>query len=52
MPRRSLSTFERVAAIADRFGDRDLQTMGRLGRGQSLIALSETERGSGCSTKR
>jgi ATP/maltotriose-dependent transcriptional regulator MalT len=41
----ALVTFEQLAAIADRYGDRDLQTMGRLGRGQSLIALSETEAG-------
>jgi DNA-binding CsgD family transcriptional regulator len=39
------ATFERVAAIADEFGDRDLITMGRLGRGQSLVAMSETQRG-------
>jgi len=41
----ALATFEQVSAIADRFGDRDLTTMGRLGRGQSLIAMSETKRG-------
>ena len=31
-------SFEQVAAIAERFDDADLRTMGRLGRGQSLIA--------------
>ncbi len=37
--------FERVAALAERFGDRDLATFGRLGRGQSLIAMGEAARG-------
>jgi DNA-binding CsgD family transcriptional regulator len=37
--------FEQVAAIAERFDDADLRTMGRLGRGQSLIAMAETRRG-------
>ena len=44
-PAAALATFEEVAAIADRFGDSDLRTLGRLGRGQSLIALSERSRG-------
>ena len=43
----SLATFEEVAAIAARFGDRDLEAFGRLGRGQSLIALGEVGRGLG-----
>lgn len=37
--------FTRAAAIGDRFGDPDLKTLGRLGRGQSLITLGETSRG-------
>jgi len=37
--------FEQVAAIADRFGDADLATFGRLGRGQCLIAMGEVRRG-------
>jgi DNA-binding CsgD family transcriptional regulator len=41
----ALATFEQVASIGDRFGDHDLQTMGRLGRGQSLIAMSDTAHG-------
>ncbi len=39
------SMFERVAEIGTRFDDRDLITMGRLGRGQALVAMSETARG-------
>jgi DNA-binding CsgD family transcriptional regulator len=44
-PATAFSTFEQVATIADRFGDRDLATLGRLGRGQSLIAMNELQRG-------
>jgi ATP/maltotriose-dependent transcriptional regulator MalT len=44
-PPSAFATFDQVAAIADRFGDRDLATMGRLGRGQSLIAMGEVKRG-------
>ena len=44
-PATAFATFEQVAAIADRFADRDLATMGRLGRGQSLIAMGEVRRG-------
>ncbi len=44
-PVAALATFEQVAAIAERFGDRDLATMGRLGRGQSLISMNETQPG-------
>ena len=44
-PATAFATFEQVAAIADRFGDRDLATLGRLGRGQSLIAMDEVQRG-------
>lgn len=41
----AFATFEEVAAIAERFGDHDLATMGRLGRGQSLIAMNESQLG-------
>ena len=41
----ALATFEQVAAIAERFGDRDLTALGRLGRGQALVAMSEFQRG-------
>lgn len=44
-PVSALRGFERVAEIADRVGDPDLLTLGRLGRGQALIASSRTERG-------
>jgi DNA-binding CsgD family transcriptional regulator len=44
-PASALQLFEGVASIADRFGDADLATFGRLGRGQSLIAMGETVRG-------
>jgi ATP/maltotriose-dependent transcriptional regulator MalT len=44
-PATAFATFEQVATIADRFADRDLATMGRLGRGQSLIAMGEVKRG-------
>jgi DNA-binding CsgD family transcriptional regulator len=44
-PTDAFEIFERVAAIADRFDDPELRTFGRLGRGQSLIAMGETHRG-------
>jgi DNA-binding CsgD family transcriptional regulator len=44
-PEAALAAFDRAAAYADRFGDADLAAMARLGRGRSLIALGETERG-------
>ena len=44
-PGDAFAIFEQVAAIAERFDDRDLRTLGRLGRGQSLIAMAETRRG-------
>ena len=44
-PADAFAIFEQVAAIAERFDDADLRTMGRLGRGQSLIAMVETRRG-------
>lgn len=37
--------FESMAAIADRFDDRDLQTLARLGLGQTLIRRAEIARG-------
>ncbi len=37
--------FERVAELARRFGDTDLATYGRLGRGQSLVTMGEVVRG-------
>jgi DNA-binding NarL/FixJ family response regulator len=44
-PADAYQVFEQAAAIAERFGDADLRTFGRLGRGQSLIAMGETRRG-------
>jgi ATP/maltotriose-dependent transcriptional regulator MalT len=41
----ALQLFERASAYADRFGEVDLATMARLGRGQSLIVLGEIDRG-------
>ena len=40
--------FERAGAIGERFGDRDLIALSRLGRGQSLIAQAELARGTAC----
>ncbi len=37
--------FEQARAIADRFGDPDLMTLTRLGRGQALIMLGQTVEG-------
>jgi DNA-binding CsgD family transcriptional regulator len=36
------ATFERVGELADRFGDADLGTLARLGRGQAQIGAHET----------
>jgi ATP/maltotriose-dependent transcriptional regulator MalT len=44
-PSAALDFFAEAAAIAARFDDPDLSTMGRLGRGQCLIAMGETARG-------
>ena len=44
-PAESLAMFEEVAAAADRFHDPDLRAMAQLGRGETLIALGEVERG-------
>jgi hypothetical protein len=46
-PDSALEIFEQVAAIAERFDDAELRVFGRLGRGQSLIAMGETRRGVG-----
>jgi len=41
----AFALFERVAELARRFGDDDLATYGRLGRGQSLVTMGEVARG-------
>jgi DNA-binding NarL/FixJ family response regulator len=41
----SLAAFEEAARIAERFGDRDLATLGQLGQGNALIDLGEIDRG-------
>jgi DNA-binding NarL/FixJ family response regulator len=41
----AFATFEEVAEIAGRFGDADLVTLGRLGRGQALVALGAAAEG-------
>ena len=37
----AFATFDQAGKIADRFGDADLMTLSRLGRGQSLIMLGK-----------
>ncbi len=37
--------FDRAGSIADRFGDPDLATLSRLGRGRALMGLGEVTRG-------
>ena len=44
-PEAAFQTYEQIAAIAERFGDADLAMFGRVGRGESLIALGERDRG-------
>jgi DNA-binding CsgD family transcriptional regulator len=44
-PSAAFDFFAQAAAIADRFDDLDLATLGRLGRGQSMIALGRTAEG-------
>jgi DNA-binding NarL/FixJ family response regulator len=39
------ATFGQAAKISDRFGDRDLATLARAGRGQALLRLGETAEG-------
>jgi len=41
----SYEAFTRAGEIAARFGDRDLATLARLGRGTSLVAMGERDRG-------
>ena len=42
---RALDLFEQVAAVAARFEDPDLAVIGLLGRGQSLVAAGDVDRG-------
>jgi DNA-binding NarL/FixJ family response regulator len=44
-PAGAFAIFEQAAAIAARFGDPDLATLGWLGRGKALIDMSEVPRG-------
>lgn len=44
-PKRALATFEQAGQIGDRFRDRDLKTLSRLGRGQALVRLEEARAG-------
>jgi DNA-binding NarL/FixJ family response regulator len=41
----ALSTYGEVVAIGERFADLDLVTLGRVGRGEALIALGDLRRG-------
>jgi DNA-binding CsgD family transcriptional regulator len=41
----SLAAFKEATRIAERFGDRDLATLGRLGQGQAHIDLGDLDRG-------
>ena len=41
----AFETFDRIAAIAGRFGDTDLVTLSRLGRGQCLVRMGQADRG-------
>lgn len=41
----AFETFERIATIAGRFGDPDLTTLSRLGRGQCLVGMGQADRG-------
>jgi hypothetical protein len=44
-PAAASATFRQAAKIGDRFGDVDLTTLARLGRGQALTRLGETAEG-------
>jgi DNA-binding NarL/FixJ family response regulator len=41
----SQARFAELGSIGERFGDRDLITLGRLGEGRSLVRLGEVQRG-------
>jgi hypothetical protein len=41
-PANALACFTQVTKFGDRFDDRDLTTLGRLGQGQALVMLGET----------
>ena len=43
-PDAALESFAQVARIGEAFGDADLVTLGRMGRGEALAALGETRR--------
>jgi DNA-binding CsgD family transcriptional regulator len=44
-PEAGVGTFERVAELGERFGDRDLSTLAALGRGQCLVELGRMAEG-------
>ena len=44
-PEAAFQTYQQIAAIAERFGDPDLAMFGRVGQGETLIALGERDRG-------
>jgi len=44
-PDTALATYGSVVAIGERFADVDLVTLGRVGRGEALIALGDARRG-------
>lgn len=44
-PDRAHAAFQEMTRIADRFGDPDLQALGRLGQGQALVAGGDAARG-------
>ena len=41
-PDAALTAFDQVTAVARRFGDADLETLGRVGRGEAMVALGDT----------
>jgi DNA-binding NarL/FixJ family response regulator len=44
-PGAAYATFSRAAELGDRFGERDLMTLGRMGRGRALIRLGRAAEG-------